>query len=145
MGLDAAGVTHDIVRGIHVDEYLRTHNPAIYAAGDACMAHRFTHVAVATARMAVANALHDARQRLDGLVIPRCTYNDPEIAHVGLYVREAMRDGIAISTSTIPLHTVDPPRLEGDDIGFLKRHLAAVPAPLPGPTIDPHTPREINA
>src|SRR3546814_18465139 len=92
MGLDAAGVTHDIVRGIHVDEYLRTHNPAIYAAGDACMAHRFTHVAVATARMAVANALHDARQRLDGLVIPWCTYTDPENAHVGLYVRQAMRD-----------------------------------------------------
>src|SRR3546814_7350023 len=84
MGLDAAGVTHDIVRGIHVDEYLRTHNPAIYAAGDACMAHRFTHVAVATARMAVANALHDARQRLDGLVLPWCTYTDPEIAHVAI-------------------------------------------------------------
>src|SRR3546814_13650989 len=88
MGLDAAGVTHDSDRGIHVDESLRTHDPAIYAAGDACMAHRFTHVAVATARMAVANALHDARQRLYGLVIPRCTYTDPEIAHVGMYAHE---------------------------------------------------------
>src|SRR3546814_5683605 len=124
MGLHAAGCTHDISRGIHVDEYLRTPNPAIYAAGDACMAHRFTHVAVATARMAVANALHDARQRLDGLVIPWCTYTDPEIAHVGLYVREAMRDGIALSTSTIPLHAVDRAVLDGDDVGFIKLHVA---------------------
>lgn len=124
MGLDAAGVTHDVVRGVHVDEYLRTHNPAVYAAGDACMAHRFTHVAVATARMAVANALHGARQRLDELVIPWCTYTDPEIAHVGLYVREAMRDGIAISTSTIPLHAVDRAVLDGDDVGFVKLHVA---------------------
>src|SRR3546814_6882801 len=114
----------DIVRGIHVDEHLGTHNPAIYAAGDACMAHRFTHVAVATARMAVANALHGARQRLDELVIPWCTYTDPEIAHVGLYVREAMRDGIAISTSTIPLHAVDRAVLDGDDVGFIKLHVA---------------------
>lgn len=124
MGLDTAGVTHDITRGVHVDQHLRTHNPAIYAAGDACMAHRFTHVAVATARMAVANALHDARQRLDDLVIPWCTYTDPEIAHVGLYVREAMRDGIAISTSTIPLHAVDRAVLDGDDVGFIKLHVA---------------------
>src|SRR3546814_19662961 len=49
MGLDAAGVTHALVRGIHVDEYLRTHNPAISAAGAACLAHRFPHLAVAPA------------------------------------------------------------------------------------------------
>jgi len=124
MGLDAAGITHDTTRGVHVDQTLRSHNPAVYAAGDACMAHRFTHVAVATARMAVANALRGERQRLDELVIPWCTYTDPEIAHVGLYVREAMRDGIAISTSTIPLHAVDRAVLDGDDVGFIKLHVA---------------------
>src|SRR3546814_13513001 len=82
MGLDAAGVTHDIVRGIHVDEYLRTHNPAIYAAGDACMAHRFPHVAVAPAPMAGAHALHDARQRLAGVVKTGATATAPQTAHV---------------------------------------------------------------
>src|SRR3546814_15669136 len=102
------------------------------------MAHRFTHVAVATARMAVANALHGARQRLDELVIPWCTYTDPEIAHVGLYVREAMRDGIAISTSTIPLHAVDRAVLAGDDVGFIKLHGAARTARILGATIVPH-------
>src|SRR5690606_26561878 len=124
MGLDAAGVRHDETLGVGVDAHLCTDNPAIYAAGDACMAHRFTHVAVATARMAVANALHGERRRLDELVIPWCTYTDPEIAHVGLYVREAMRRDIAISTSTIPLHAVDRAVLDGDDVGFVKLHVA---------------------
>ncbi len=124
MGLDAAGVRHDEVLGVGVDEHLCTDNPAIYAAGDACMAHRFTHVAVATARMAVANALHGERRRLGDLVIPWCTYTDPEIAHVGLYVRDAMQRDIAISTSTIPLHAVDRAVLDGDDVGFIKLHVA---------------------
>ena len=124
MGLDAAGVEHDPVHGVRVDDCLRTANPAIYAAGDACMEARFTHVAVATARMAVANALQGAEHRLAELVIPWCTYTDPEIAHVGLYVREATRRGIAVSTSTIPLHAVDRAVLDGDDVGFIKLHVA---------------------
>jgi pyruvate/2-oxoglutarate dehydrogenase complex dihydrolipoamide dehydrogenase (E3) component len=135
MGLDAAGVRHDIVHGIRVDEHLRTDNPAIYAAGDACMAQRFTHVAVATARMAVANALRGEQQVLDDLVIPWCTYTDPEIAHVGLYVREAMRRDIAVSTSTIPLHVVDRAVLDGDDVGFIKLHVADGSDRLLGATI----------
>lgn len=124
MGLDAAGVRHDAVHGIRVDEHLRTDNPAIYAAGDACMAHRFTHVAEATGRMAAANALRGEKHMLSDLVIPWCTYTDPEIAHVGLYVREAMRRSIAVSTSTIPLHVVDRAVLDGDDVGFIKLHVA---------------------
>jgi pyruvate/2-oxoglutarate dehydrogenase complex dihydrolipoamide dehydrogenase (E3) component len=124
MGLDAAGVDHDPVRGIRVDDCLRTDNPAIYAAGDACMEHRYTHVAATTARMAVANALHGGCRKLSELVIPWCTYTDPEIAHVGLYVREAMARDIAVSTSTIPLHAVDRAVLDGDDVGFIKVHVA---------------------
>jgi pyruvate/2-oxoglutarate dehydrogenase complex dihydrolipoamide dehydrogenase (E3) component len=123
MGLEAAGVEHDIVHGIAVDEFLRTGNPAIHATGDACMPHKYTHVAATTARMAVANALQGARQRVDELVIPWCTYTDPEIAHVGLYVREAMERQVPVSTSTIPLHVVDRAVLDGDDIGFIKIHV----------------------
>ena len=124
MQLSAAGVEHDPVDGILVDDCLRTANPAIHAVGDACMAHKYTHVAVATARMAVANALQGDRQRLSGLVLPWCTYTDPEIAHVGLYVRQAMERQIPVSTYTIPLHAVDRAVLEGDDAGFIKLHVA---------------------
>src|SRR3546814_11798625 len=35
-----------------------------------------------------------------------------------------MDDVIAISTSTIPLHAVDRAGLDGDDVGFIKLHVA---------------------
>ena len=124
LGLDAAGIRHDPDRGVHVDDYLCTSNPMVYAAGDACQEYRFVSVAGITARMAVANALHGGRQSLRDLVIPWCTYTDPEIAHVGLYVRQAMRRDIPISTVTVPLHEVDRAVLDSDDIGFIKLHVA---------------------
>ena len=124
LGLDAAGIRHDPLRGVHVDDFLCTTNPMVYAAGDACMEHRYVSVAATTARMAVANALRGGRQSLADLVIPWCTYTDPEIAHVGLYVREAMRRDIAVSTVTVPLHAVDRAVLDSDDIGFIKLHVA---------------------
>ena len=89
MNLEAAGVRYDTETGIHVDDFLQTSNPRIYAAGDVCLEHKFTHAAEASARIAVRNALFLGRKRLSALTIPWCTYTDPEIAHVGLYVREA--------------------------------------------------------
>ncbi|MEO6104555.1 MAG: mercuric reductase [Pseudoxanthomonas sp.] len=135
MCLAAAGVQHDPINGIHVDDCLRTDNPAIFAVGDACMAHKYTHVAVATARMAVANALHGDQQRVSQLIIPWCTYTDPEIAHVGLYVHQAMEQRVPVSTYTIPLHTVERAVLDGDEIGFIKLHVADGSDRLLGATI----------
>jgi pyruvate/2-oxoglutarate dehydrogenase complex dihydrolipoamide dehydrogenase (E3) component len=56
LGLEAAGVAHD-KHGVQVDDALRTSNPRIYAAGDICMAAKFTHAADAAAKIAVQNAL----------------------------------------------------------------------------------------
>jgi pyruvate/2-oxoglutarate dehydrogenase complex dihydrolipoamide dehydrogenase (E3) component len=89
LDLKIAGVDCDAATGIRIDDFLRTSNPGIYAAGDACLEHKFTHTADASARIAVHNALSLGRRRLSALTIPWCTYTDPEIAHVGLYVREA--------------------------------------------------------
>ena len=74
--------------------------------------------------MAVANALHGGQQCLSALTIPWCTYTDPEIAHVGLYVRQAMDRQVPVSTCTIPLHAVDRAVIDGDDTGFVKIHVA---------------------
>src|SRR5690606_29011897 len=83
-GLDmgAAGVEYDSHRGVHVDDFLQTSNPRIYAAGDVCLEHKFNDTADASARIVVNNALLGGRERLSGLTIPWCTYTDPEIAHV---------------------------------------------------------------
>ena len=92
LDLEDAGVAYD-ADGIKVDDYLRTTNPRIYAAGDVCLEHKFTHTAEATARIVVRNALFLGRRKLSALAIPWCTYTDPEIAHVGLYSTEARENG----------------------------------------------------
>ena len=80
---------YDPQRGVQVDDHLRTTNPRIFAAGDVCMDWKFTHAADFAARIVIQNALFFGRKRLSALHMPWCTYTDPEIAHVGLYEREA--------------------------------------------------------
>jgi pyruvate/2-oxoglutarate dehydrogenase complex dihydrolipoamide dehydrogenase (E3) component len=123
LNLEAAGVDCDAVTGVRVDDFLRSSNPRIYAAGDACLEHKFTHTADASARMVVQNALFRGRRRLSALTIPWCTYTDPEIAHVGLYVREARDRRIPVKTFTIPMHDVSRAIADGEDVGFVKIHV----------------------
>jgi pyruvate/2-oxoglutarate dehydrogenase complex dihydrolipoamide dehydrogenase (E3) component len=123
LNLEAAGVRYDSVQGISVNDFLQTTNKRIYAAGDVCLEHKFTHTADASARIALQNALFLGRKRLSSLTIPWCTYTDPEIAHVGMYVREAMAKGIAINTITILMHDVDRAITDGEEEGFVKIHL----------------------
>jgi pyruvate/2-oxoglutarate dehydrogenase complex dihydrolipoamide dehydrogenase (E3) component len=127
LGLDAAGVAHDPARGVAVDDFLRTANPRIYAAGDVCMAWKFTHAADAAAKLAVQNALFSVgpfgRKRLSALVMPWCTYTDPEVAHVGLNEAEAAARGIAVDTFRVPLSEVNRAVTDGEEDGFAKLHL----------------------
>ncbi len=123
LNLDAAGIDCDAATGIRIDDFLQTSNPRIYAAGDACLEHKFTHTADASARIAVHNALALGHRRLSALTIPWCTYTDPEIAHVGLYVREARDRDIPVRTFTIPMHDVHRAIADGEETGFVKIHL----------------------
>lgn len=123
LDLEAAGVDYDRNAGIRVDDMLRTSNRAIFAAGDVCLDRKFTHAAEASARIATRNALAARRARLSRLVIPWCTYTDPEIAHVGLYVREARERRIPVRTFTVLMHDVDRAVLDGEDLGFAKIHV----------------------
>ena len=123
LDLEAAGVAYDPEAGIQVDDFLRTTNPRIYAAGDVCLEHRFTDTADASARIVVRNALFLGRQRVSALTIPWCTYTDPEIAHVGIYVKQARERGIPVKTFTVPMHDVDRAIADGEEDGFVKIHV----------------------
>jgi pyruvate/2-oxoglutarate dehydrogenase complex dihydrolipoamide dehydrogenase (E3) component len=123
LNLEAAGVAYDADVGIVVDDFLRTTNRRIFAAGDVCLEHQFTDTAEASARIAVRNALCFGRARLSALTIPWCTYTDPEIAHVGLYVRQARERGIPVKTYTVPMHDVVRAIADGEENGFVKIHV----------------------
>ena len=135
LGLDAAGIAFDCEQGITVDDFLRTTNANVYAAGDACMALKFTNAAQASGRIAARNALAGEQNRQSQLTIPWCTYCDPEIAHVGLHVWEARRQSIPIKSFTVMMHDVDRAITDGQDAGFVKIHIAEGTDRILGATI----------
>src|SRR6202011_1166776 len=83
-------------QGVAVDDRLRTTNRRVFAAGDVCSRFQFTHAADAMARLAIQNALFLATGKASALVIPWCTYTDPEVAHVGLSEEEAKKGGVEV-------------------------------------------------
>lgn len=135
LGLESAGVAYDCVRGIAIDDFLRTSNHRIFAAGDVCGETKFPHIESAAGRIVVTNALFRGRQRLSAEVIPWCTFTDPEIAHVGMYVTEARRRGIPVMTFTVLMHEVDRAITDGEDDGFVKVHVRQGTGKILGATV----------
>src|SRR5262249_8586097 len=122
LGLEAAGIQYPPA-GILVNDFLQTSNPHIYAAGDVCSPFKFTHAADAMARVVLRNALFFGRARVSKLVIPWCTYTDPEVAHVGLTAQEAQEHGVAVQTFRLNLEEVDRAVLDGETEGFAIVHV----------------------
>ncbi|MEX0713651.1 MAG: mercuric reductase [Pirellulales bacterium] len=121
LNLEAAGVSYT-AEGIQVNDRLQTSNRAIYAAGDVCSKYQFTHAADAMARLCLQNALFFGRKKVSRLVIPRCTYTDPEVAHVGLTESEARRQGIELDSYRVELSEVDRAVVDGEEHGFAVVH-----------------------
>ena len=121
LGLEAAGVNYS-QEGVTVNESLQTSNPRVYAAGDVCLAWKFTHAAEAAAQLAVQNALFPVRRRLSALTIPWCIYTDPEVAHVGISSHQARAREGQVVTYTHHLRDVDRAVTDGKEIGFVRIH-----------------------
>jgi hypothetical protein len=60
------------------------------------------------------------RSKLSDLVMPWVTYTDPEIAHVGLYAKEALAQGLETNEIKIPFSSVDRAIYDGETDGFVK-------------------------
>jgi pyruvate/2-oxoglutarate dehydrogenase complex dihydrolipoamide dehydrogenase (E3) component len=121
LDLPAAGIAFN-GDGVVVDDHLRTTNRRVFAAGDVSSMFKFTHAADALARIVIQNALFFGRKRASSLVIPWCTYTDPEVAHVGAYEEGARADGRRVETITIPLADVDRAVVDQDREGFVRVH-----------------------
>ena len=123
MNLEDAGVRYDKDAGIMTNDYLQTSNPRIYAAGDVCSEKKFPHIEVAASEIVVRNAFFWGRERMSMSAVPFCTYTDPEIAHVGLYVTEARAKDIPVKTFTVMMSDVDRAIADNEDEGFVKIHV----------------------
>lgn len=139
LGLEAIGVEFD-KNGVKVNGRLQTSNPRIFAAGDVCSRHKFTHAADAMAQIVIQNALFPhpfglGYASVDSLIMPWCTFTEPEIAHVGMYEKDATEKGLEVETYTFKLDEVDRAILDGEDNGFARVHIQKGSDKILGATI----------
>lgn len=134
LGLETVGVEFD-KKGVKVNDRLQTANPRIYACGDICSPYQFTHAADFMARIVIQNALFKGRAKASSLIIPWATYTSPEIAHVGLYEKEAKEKGIEVDTFTQELSKVDRAILDGETEGFVRVHVRKGTDEIVGATV----------
>lgn len=117
--LHKAGVElHDQL--IVVDNKLRTTNRRIYAAGDVCSRYQFTHHADAHARIVVQNALFAPTATTSSLIVPRCTYTEPEVAQVGPTHEELDLAGTGYDSYRLEFAELDRGKTAGDRAGFVE-------------------------
>jgi pyruvate/2-oxoglutarate dehydrogenase complex dihydrolipoamide dehydrogenase (E3) component len=139
LGLEVVGVGYD-ASGVTVDARLQTTNPNIFAAGDVCSRYKFTHAADAMAQIVIQNALFPhpfglGYASVESLIMPWCTFTQPEVAHVGMYEKDAKERGLEVETYTQKLDEVDRAILDGEDEGFARVHIQKGTDKILGATI----------
>jgi pyruvate/2-oxoglutarate dehydrogenase complex dihydrolipoamide dehydrogenase (E3) component len=118
LNLQAAGIAMD-GKKLKLDARLRTTNARVYASGDIAGGYQFTHAADAHSRLVLRNAFFLGRNKVDDLLMPWCTYTDPEVAQVGLTRALAESKGLETEALKIVFSELDRGMLEGEE-GFLQ-------------------------
>ncbi len=122
LGLETAGVKFD-KKQIFTDQYLRTSNKHIFAAGDVTGHFQFTHTADYEAQHVIQNAFlfYPLTKKVDFSVIPWATFTEPEVARVGLTEAEAkMEFGQKVKTFKVEFADNDRAQAENETGGFAK-------------------------
>jgi pyruvate/2-oxoglutarate dehydrogenase complex dihydrolipoamide dehydrogenase (E3) component len=119
LGLERARIACDD-GGIRVDKRLKTANQRVYAIGDVAGRGQFTHLANYHAGLVIRNALFRQRVEANDDLIPRVTFTDPELAHVGLTETEARARRIRPCVLRWPYHENDRAQAERTTAGHIK-------------------------
>jgi mercuric reductase len=120
LNLDAIGVKTGAQGEIITDEYQRTANSRIWAAGDVTGGPQFVYTAAAQGSAAAANALQNAGRAVDYTALPRVTFTSPAIASAGLTEAELTGQGVACDCRVLPLSAVPRALVARDTRGVVK-------------------------
>lgn len=101
LGLDVAGVKVDERGLIPVNDQLKTNVEGIYAIGDIVPGPALAHKASYEGKIA-AEVIAGRRAYVQYRAIPAVVYSDPEIATVGMNVREAEAAGEKVKSASFP-------------------------------------------
>jgi pyruvate/2-oxoglutarate dehydrogenase complex dihydrolipoamide dehydrogenase (E3) component len=119
LDLDAARVKHNEA-GITVNKRFGTSNRRIYAIGDVIGLSQFTHSAEHQAELLIKHLMFrlPINMRIDE--IPRVTFTEPELAHVGLGEKQAREQFGAIRLLRWPYHDNARAQAERETRGHIK-------------------------
>lgn len=117
LDLDRAGV-ETVGQAVRVDSRLKTTADGVWAAGDVTGGPQFTHMADVMARAVLQNAIFPFKKKVDYGNIPRVTYTDPEVAHIGMSQEEG--EGRGGTTFSYPFQDLDRAIVDGETKGFVK-------------------------
>ena len=106
LGLERAGIETTERAAVRVDEFLRTTNPRVWAAGDVTGHPQFVYLAAREGNTAVRNALEDAKLKLDLRSLPRVIFASPTFAAAGLTDEQANTQGIECECRVLPMSAV---------------------------------------
>ena len=87
------------------------------------------------ARISIKNSLFYGGDKFSSLIIPWCTFTDPEVAHVGLYEADLDAKNFAYDTLRKDFSDNDRSRTEGEAVGFVKVHVERDSGVILGATI----------
>jgi pyruvate/2-oxoglutarate dehydrogenase complex dihydrolipoamide dehydrogenase (E3) component len=134
LNLDAAGV--DCTRtGIPVNDRCRTSQRHIFAVGDVTGRYQFTHMSNHMAKVAITNALLKVPSSIDADHVPRVTFTDPELGHVGATADALDADGVSYETYRFPYSKLDRAITEGETNGLIKVHAKSLTGNILGASV----------
>ena len=119
LALHAGGIGYE-PHGIAVDKRFRTSNSRVYAIGDVTGLPRFTHSASHQASLLVRHLLFRLPVKMNVDEIPRVTFTDPELAHVGLTDKQARERHGNIRVLRWPYYDNDRGQTELETRGHIK-------------------------
>lgn len=119
LGLDVGGIAFD-KKGISVNAGLRTSNRRVYAIGDVVGGAQFTHVANDHAGIVLRRILFRLPAKVTGHAVPRVTFTDPELAHVGLEEDAARKTHGKVNVLRWSFHENDRAQAERETSGHIK-------------------------
>jgi dihydrolipoamide dehydrogenase len=120
LNLDATNVEVNDRGMIQVDEFGRTAEDGVYAAGDVVGGYLLAHAAGHEGIIAVEHMAGENPLPMDQNLVPRVTFCRPEVASFGLTKAQAEEEGYEAKEAKFPFRAIGKALIEGEPNGFFK-------------------------
>jgi dihydrolipoamide dehydrogenase len=120
LNLDVTGVEINDRGIVQVDEYGRTAEDGVYAAGDVIGGYWLAHAAGHEGIIAVEHMAGENPMPMDQNLVPRVTFCRPEVASFGLTRAQAEEEGYEVKEAKFPFRAIGKALIEGEPNGFFK-------------------------